>query len=45
MAIGGQNAPIDTAPEPIQLDQISVDNAIAGFIQDEEAQTSLTSRN
>ena len=36
MLIGGQNAPIDAAPEPIRLDQINVDNAIAGFIQDEE---------
>ena len=36
MPIGGQNAPIDAAPEPIRLDQISVDNAIAGFRQDEE---------
>ena len=36
MLIGGQNAPIDAVPEPICLDQISVDNAIAGFIQDEE---------
>ena len=36
MPIGGQNAPIDAVPEPIRLDQISVDNAIAGFIQDEE---------
>ena len=36
MLIGGQNAPIDAAPEPIRLDQISVDKAIAGFIQDEE---------
>ena len=32
MLIGGQNAPIDVAPEPICLDQISVDNAIAGII-------------
>ena len=36
MLIGGQNAPIDAAPEPIRLDQFSVDKAIAGFIQDEE---------
>ena len=36
MPIGGQNAPIDTAPKPIRLDQISVDNAIVGLIQDEE---------
>ena len=36
MPIGGQNAPVDAVPELIRLDQISVDNAIAGFIQDEE---------
>ena len=36
MPISSQNAPIDAAPEPICLDQISVDNAIVGFIQDEE---------
>ena len=36
MPIGGQNAPIDAVPKPIRLDQISVDNAIAGIIQDEE---------
>ena len=36
MPIGSQNAPIDAVPKPIHLDQISVDNAIAGFIQDEE---------
>ena len=36
MPIGSQNAPIDAAPELICLDQISVDNTIAGYIQDEE---------
>ena len=36
MPIGSQNAPINAAPKPIHLDQISVDNAIVGFIQDEE---------
>ena len=36
MPIGGQNAPIDAAPEPIRLDQGSVDNTIAGLIQEEE---------
>ena len=36
MPIGGQNAPIDAAPEPIRLDQVSVDKAIAGFIQEDE---------
>ena len=36
MPIGGQNIPIDAAPEPIKLDQIIVDNAIANLIQTEE---------
>ena len=36
MLIGGQNAPVDGAPKPIRLDQVSVDKAIAGCIQDEE---------
>ena len=36
MPIGSQNAPIDAAPELICLDQISVDNAIVGFIRDDE---------
>ena len=39
MPIGGQNAPIDAAPEPIHLDQISVDNTITGLIQEEEETT------
>ena len=38
MPIGGQNAPMDAAPEPIRLDQVSVDNAITGMIQTEELQ-------
>ena len=36
MPIGGQNVPIHAALEPICLDQISVDNTIAGMIQTEE---------
>ena len=36
MPIGSQDAPIDAVPQPIRLDQISVDKAIVGFIQDEE---------
>ena len=36
MPISGQSVPIDVAPEPIRLDQVSVDKAIAGLIQDEE---------
>ena len=41
MPIGGQNAPIDAVPKLIRLDQISVDNAIVGFIQDEEVPNKL----
>ena len=36
MPIGGQNVPVDAAPKPIRLDQLSVDKAIAGLIQSEE---------
>ena len=36
MLIGGQNVPIDAAPEPIKLYQVSIDNAIANLIQAEE---------
>ena len=36
MPIGGQNMPVDAAPEPICLDQLSVDKAIAGLIQSED---------
>ena len=34
--LGGQNVPMDVAPEPIHLDQMSVDKAVAGMIQSEE---------
>ena len=36
MPIGGHNVAIDAVPEPIRLDQESVDQAIAGLIQDEQ---------
>ena len=36
MPIGGQNVPVDAVPEPICLDQLSVDKAIEGLIQSEE---------
>ena len=36
MPIGGANAPTDVAPEPIRLNQISVDQAIADLIQTQE---------
>ena len=36
MPIGGQNVAVDAAPEPIRLDQVSIDKAIAGLIQDDQ---------
>ena len=36
MPIGGANAPIDVAPEPLRLDQANVDHAIAELIQTQE---------
>ena len=33
MPIGGANVPEDVAPQPLRLDQISVDNAIVGLIE------------
>ena len=36
MPIGGANAPTDVAPEPIWLEQISVDQAMADLIQTQE---------
>ena len=36
MPIGGPNIAVDVAPEPIRLDQVSVDKAIAGLIQNDQ---------
>ena len=36
MPIGGRNMAVDAALEPIRLDQVSVDKAIAGLIQDNQ---------
>ena len=36
MPIGGANVPEDVAPQPLRLDQISVDNAIAGLVETEQ---------
>ena len=36
MPIGGANVPEDVAPQPLQLDQVSVDNAIAGLVETEQ---------
>ena len=39
MPIGGQNVPLDIAPQPIRLDQLNVDNAIAEMIQVDNTKT------
>ena len=44
MPIGGQNVPLDIAPQPIQLDQLNVDNAITEIIQADD-QSKDTSAN
>ena len=36
MPIGGRNVAVDAAQEPIRLDQVSVDRAIAGLIHDDQ---------
>ena len=36
MPIGGANNPEDIAPQPIHLDQASVDNTIAGLVEMED---------
>ena len=42
MPIGGRNVAVDAAPEPIRLDQVSVDKAIAGLIQDDQDRDTTT---
>ena len=44
MPIGGQNVPLEIAPQPIQLDQLSVDNTIAEMTQADD-QSKDTSAN
>ena len=45
MPIGGPNPVIDVAPEPIRLDQVDVDKAIAELVQnDEDDQTDLADK-
>ena len=36
MPIGGANVPEDVTPQPLRLDQVSVDNAIAGLVETEQ---------
>ena len=36
MPIGGSNNPEDVAPQPLRLDQVSVDHAIAGIMNAEQ---------
>ena len=42
MPIGGRNLAVDAALEPIRLDQVSVDRAIAGLIQDDQDRDTTT---
>ena len=42
MPIGGQNVAVDAAPEPIRLDQVSVDKTIARLIQDDQNRDTTT---
>ena len=42
---GGTNTPIDVAPEPLRLDPISVDAAIAGIMQSEEVPSAPSAPN
>ena len=45
MPIGGPNPVVDVAPEPIRLDQVNIDNAIAELIQNnEDDQTDLADK-
>ena len=45
MPIGGPNTAVDVAPEPIRLDQVNVDKAIAELIQNnEDDQTDLADK-
>ena len=44
MPIGGRNMAVDAAPEPIRLDQVSVDKAIAGLIQDNQDRDTTTGK-
>ena len=36
MPIGCANVPVDVAPHPLRLDQVSVDKAIAGLVETEQ---------
>ena len=42
MPIGGANVPEDVAPQPLRLDQVSVDNAIARLIETEQLEEDST---
>ena len=46
MPIGGPNVPLDITPQPIRLDQLSVDNAITEMIQvdDQSKDTSANTK-
>ena len=42
MPIGGVNVPEDIAPEPLRLDQVSVNNVITGIVETEELEKDVT---
>ena len=44
MPIGGITVPEDIAPEPLRLDQVSVDNVIAGIVETEELEKDFNCR-
>ena len=41
MPIGGANNPEDLPPQPLRLDQVSVDNVIAGLVETEELEKDI----
>ena len=41
MPIGGANVPEDVAPQPLRLDQVSVDNAITRLVEAEQLEKDL----
>ena len=44
MPIGGANNPEDVAPQPLHLDQVSVDNVIAGLVETEQLEKDVVDK-
>ena len=44
MPIGGANNPEDVAPQPLHLDQVSVDNVIASLVETEQLENDLADK-